>query len=706
MIRMFGPSSIRHQNATHTREGDHLVNPNYRTRRPHLLWIAPASLVLFLASISPGSSQASAIATTPTGLKASLAFCPDPWSLVSTSVTKPAARNGHSAIYDAPNNRMVIFGGADVSNYPLNDAWALALDTWTWSNLSPSGTLPPIVVQHMAIYDPVGQRMIQWGGGTVWHTLYDDTWELSLNGNGTPTWRMLTAAVVYDPVRYRMVIFGGADGWDVPGSCFNDVWALDLATLAWTQLTPSGTPPAPRGGVSGIYDPLRDRLVIHGGSDYPAVLYGDTWVLPFESMTWMQLSPGGQTPPARSGYAAVYDPVADAMVVTGGNDPATRNDTWALSLAQPAWWEVNTSGTLPAPRASQTAIYDPTLKRAVMFGGFIPDRPPYRTDETWTLDFNGFAIRTVRDVPNDQGRAVRLNFSAANADTAGAMAAVLQYEAYRRIDRAKAATATLSSGSGAPLWGLGDKLAGWEFVGAIPAHAECEYNMIVPTLGDLTATDTLVTAFFVRAATASPGVYYDTPVESGYSVDNLAPAAPANLRFQSPEILVWNEAAEADFNFYTVYGSSGPIFDPQTAYFIEHTTTPAIAASSPYDYLHVTTTDFAGNEGQAASISNQASGVPEGGMTTLSLAPAMPNPAVHETLIGFALPRDGNAALTVFDAAGRVVRRLCNERLSAGAHALPWDGRDDGGARVPGGVYMYRLDAENRSLNGRLVLIK
>ena len=47
---------------------------------------------------------------------------------------------------------------------------------------------------------------------------------------------------------------------------------------------------------------------------------------------------------------------------------------------------------------------------------------------------------------------------------------------------------------------------------------------------------------------------------------------------------------------------------------------------------------------------------------------------------------------TVCDLRGRVVRRIVEERaISTGIYEMPWDGRDDGGALVPPGLYVVRL---------------
>ena len=75
------------------------------------------------------------------------------------------------------------------------------------------------------------------------------------------------------------------------------------------------------------------------------------------------------------------------------------------------------------------------------------------------------------------------------------------------------------------------------------------------------------------------------------------------------------------------------------------------------------------------------------------LWPVAPNPFNPRTTIGFTLVRTGRVELAVYDLAGRLVRRLLDERLEAGAHAraAAWDGRDGQGRELPSGTYVLRL---------------
>ena len=99
--------------------------------------------------------------------------------------------------------------------------------------------------------------------------------------------------------------------------------------------------------------------------------------------------------------------------------------------------------------------------------------------------------------------------------------------------------------------------------------------------------------FLVRARVA-PGLYYDSPPDSGFSVDNLAPAVPTSLTLDGTT-LAWDEAPEPDFDFHTIYGSDTPDF--AGAVLVDHTVAPTLDVSADFHpYYHVTTTDFAGNE--------------------------------------------------------------------------------------------------------------
>jgi hypothetical protein len=69
------------------------------------------------------------------------------------------------------------------------------------------------------------------------------------------------------------------------------------------------------------------------------------------------------------------------------------------------------------------------------------------------------------------------------------------------------------------------------------------------------------------------------------------------------------------------------------------------------------------------------------------------------------LPEPMRARLDVFDLRGRVVRRLANRDLPAGATVERWDLRDEDGRRVPPGVYYARLVTPRGMRSARLVTL-
>ena len=90
------------------------------------------------------------------------------------------------------------------------------------------------------------------------------------------------------------------------------------------------------------------------------------------------------------------------------------------------------------------------------------------------------------------------------------------------------------------------------------------YSRTVPTLYDSCSTTDGMHYFMVSAHTSAAGVFYDSEIDSGYSVDNLAPAPaqkPAARYAAGKVTLQWRPNGEADFRRYAVYRNTVPTFD-------------------------------------------------------------------------------------------------------------------------------------------------
>jgi Galactose oxidase, central domain len=162
-----------------------------------------------------------------------LSFAGTPtWTLLAPGGTAPTQRWGHTFTADAQHDRMIMFGGGDGPGVVTNDLYTLSLaGAGTWTKLTGPGTPPPGRTFHAAIYDPINDRLLIWGGKGVNGTWLDDTWEYGFGGSG---WRQLTptasppgarASAIYEPELHRMLIFGG----ETAAGLAHETWTLDLA---------------------------------------------------------------------------------------------------------------------------------------------------------------------------------------------------------------------------------------------------------------------------------------------------------------------------------------------------------------------------------------------------------------------------------------------------------------------------------------------
>ena len=120
-------------------------------------------------------------------------------------------------------------------------------------------------------------------------------------------------------------------------------------------------------------------------------------------------------------------------------------------------------------------------------------------------------------------------------------------------------------------------------------------------------------------------------------------------------------------------------------------------AQFPYDQKQVTlgSADTAIAEVEGAATPN-----------TPALGDAYPNPFNPETTIRFDLPWQAPIQIKVYNQTGQLVRVLANQVMGPGKFTVTWDGRDDSGAEVSTGVYLYRIEAPNLQLSKKVTFLK
>ncbi len=89
-----------------------------------------------------------------------------------------------------------------------------------------------------------------------------------------------------------------------------------------------------------------------------------------------------------------------------------------------------------------------------------------------------------------------------------------------------------------------------------------------------------------------------------------------------------------------------------------------------------------------------------------SLLPSMPNPFTDRTTVRFTLSQESRVNVGVYDVNGRLVRMLARGTYAAQEHRMPWDGRDENGSPVSGGVYFLRMDTGRRQECQRVIRLR
>ena len=88
------------------------------------------------------------------------------------------------------------------------------------------------------------------------------------------------------------------------------------------------------------------------------------------------------------------------------------------------------------------------------------------------------------------------------------------------------------------------------------------------------------------------------------------------------------------------------------------------------------------------------------------LAQNYPNPFNPTTTIKFGLPELGKVKLVVYNILGQKVKELVNETRQAGYHTVVWTGKNEAGAQVASGIYIYRLETPKGIQARKMLLIK
>ncbi len=247
------------------------------------------------------------------------------WKELQTTGPKPPARSTTAGGYNSVTGEMLLFGGNGSGNglqfISLDDTWALNLETLQWRQVEIQGSKPSKRQFHTAVVDAPNNRMFVHGGGgaNAWQGPFlGDLWmvdlikgswnQLHAGGVGAPKGR-IWSTLTYDPLNKKVLLFGGHDDGNVGNN--NDTWGYDLTSGKWQNVTKAETvnkaPPKPcdfakdftlpnmmapdrRSAHLAALDLKRGEWIVFGGKT-DCGLIDDVWVFDLERYEWVsQLS--------------------------------------------------------------------------------------------------------------------------------------------------------------------------------------------------------------------------------------------------------------------------------------------------------------------------------------------------------------------------------------------------------------------------------
>lgn len=339
------------------------------------------------------------------------------WSEITPS-TVPPARAYAAAAYDRAHDRILLYGGTKYDG-DLNDTWEF--DGTTWRQVA---TDTPKLSAGVMVYDETRDQLLLLGNVTTAgaNTVEMYVWQ-------SDAWQKLTPAhlpacitqsrMVFQQSNDKVLLLGGGCGVLSPKG---ETWEWDGTD--WTQVTFAATAPTP-GLVYGegmAYDKTRDETVVFGGFEYDT--RNSTWI--YKAGVWTNIAGTlDDSPGPRSFFVFENDPVRNVVWLYGGHtEEGFTFDLWRYQYGQwqlievenaptacshPAgsfdtdrnrlvilcedsstfefdgetWKKFDTLTTKPGARRWSSMVYDPTLRKTVLFGGYI-DVIYFK--ETWTWD--------------------------------------------------------------------------------------------------------------------------------------------------------------------------------------------------------------------------------------------------------------------------------------------------------------------------------
>jgi hypothetical protein len=502
-------------------------------------------------------------------------------------------------------------------------------------------------------------------------------------------------------------------------------WIFTRSGGVWSQ---QGAKLVGTGAVGGASQGVSVALSADGntaiqGGYYDNSTSGAAWVFTRSAGAWSQQGPklvgGGAIGNAQFGYSVALSADGNTALAGGIVDNGGAGAGWMFTRRAGTWTQSGSklvgTGAIGNSTQGVSAALSADGNTAILGG----NGDNANAGAAWVFVNASPKLVSIRDVPNDQGGNVSLRWTAGLLDNAPTNP-ITQYWIWRQVpvQSAQAALATgaklvddgpaaaASAGRSFRMTIEAAQVYYWEYVGSQPAHGFPAYSYTASTLSDSVSGSNPYTLFMVEAEKTSTGEYWSSDPDSGYSVDNLGPLAPASLIGNyavGATHLHWARNVELDLADYRIYRGNSAAFVPDPSNLIATPPDTGYADAGPAgSYYKVSAVDVHGNESGFSLLSPTMT--TDVGPAAVSFALSrLPNPVTGGRLaVTFSLPSDAHATLELIDVRGRVLARREVGTLGTGSHSIALVE----GHSLSAGLYFVRLTQGHQVARERVTVLE
>jgi hypothetical protein len=180
------------------------------------------------------------------------------------------------------------------------------------------------------------------------------------------------------------------------------------------------------------------------------------------------------------------------------------------------------------------------------------------------------------------------------------------------------------------------------------------------------------------------------------TTQNSEIAAFVNGQVRGDATAIYIEPIHAYLLFLTIYAN-------QSGELLNFKLFDGVNTSSLNETLYFSADAQIGSVDMPQPFTTTVSGTQTAGNALMSYFEVQPNPFREQTYFQFSAAAAGDAVFTISNALGAVQGRVKVD-AHVGLNGFAWDGRSEGGAMLPSGVYFVRLEVDGKIMDKKVVV--